>query len=368
MPSRMRAQTSNQAALVIRHAQNDVRTACVEFDEPQISGYELLARSGYDIQIDVQGLGSLICSIGDTGCPPNDCLCQCKGGGDCIYWSYWHRLDNSWQYSQGGANVYMVDPGTIEGWSWGPGAVNQAYPPPQISFDEVCQAEPTNTPTSSPTATNTRPALVITPQVVNTQESSVAVTATATSPSVSGTNTPVPEPTATNTAVLSPTAQTPNQTAAATATVQPVTLPQETPLPTAAATEEAPQIAAAAVQELDDSPLATATPVVVQTETMTPAPVAIVQRAKSEPAAITPQDEIQAISEPVVEPTAALQVIGEGIVPAPGFDAAETDITIGESRELVNADVLPYLSFLVIVAGLGGLLALVSLRRRKRQA
>jgi hypothetical protein len=146
VPPGMRAQSSNQAALVIRHGQNDVRTACVKFDEPQISGYELLQRSGLDLQIGVQGLGSLVCSVGGTGCPASDCLCHCKGGGECIYWSYWHRLDDSWQYSQGGSSVYMVTHGAVEGWSWGPGAVNQAVPPPNINFDEVCQTASPNSP------------------------------------------------------------------------------------------------------------------------------------------------------------------------------------------------------------------------------
>ncbi|NCF64658.1 MAG: hypothetical protein GWP61_01710 [Chloroflexi bacterium] len=159
MPPVMRAQPDNQAALVIRYTDDDVRTFCVEFDEPQISGYELLQRSSVKLEVGVQGLGTLVCRVDEIGCPANDCLCQCKGGGDCVYWSYWHRLGENWEYSQGGASAYVVEPGAIEGWSWGPGAVNQASPPPDITFDEVCRVPGASPPASAPADSKAESAL-----------------------------------------------------------------------------------------------------------------------------------------------------------------------------------------------------------------
>ena len=152
IPGPMNAQAPNRAALVIRYSDNDVKTACVSFDEPQISGLDLLSKSGLDLTIGVQSGGALVCKIEEIGCSASDCWCQCKGGEDCIYWSYWHKVADNWTYSQGGAAVYMLEDGAVDGWSWGPGAVNEAIPPPDISFDEVCSAGATRTPTSSSTA------------------------------------------------------------------------------------------------------------------------------------------------------------------------------------------------------------------------
>ncbi len=143
-PNNMRAQISNRAALVIRYGDQHIETACIEFEEPQISGFDLVQRSGLNIEIEAQGLGALVCTINDVGCPSSDCLCQCRGGGECIYWSYWHQLQDGWQYSQSGATAYFVKPGSVEGWSWGPGAESQALPPPVISFEDVCDSQDSN--------------------------------------------------------------------------------------------------------------------------------------------------------------------------------------------------------------------------------
>ena len=362
MPPKMRAQTGNQAALIIRHGENDVQTACVDFDEPQISGYDLLQRSGLDLQIGVQGLGSLICSIDGTGCPANDCLCQCKGGGDCIYWSYWHRSAGTWQYSQGGASVYMVDPGVVEGWSWGPGAVNQAVPPPEISFDAICQTAPTNTPTSSPTATNTQPAIVVSLPSTATRAPSRA--ATATQLPNTATSTPAASPTAA--AVVSPTATPHAAQQAPTATDTAVLLQETTLPPTAPPAEQQPQIAAETALEITDTPEAVASAAAGPAETAAPVLAAGVQRAKPDARDPLPEQIAQSSDLPTVEPTAPLAVIGAGVVPTAGAEIRESDRAGQESGGLTTADYLPYLFFLIIVAGLGGLLLFVSVRRKQR--
>ena len=363
MPPGMRAQSGNQAALVVRHGQDDVRTACIDFDEPQISGYELLQRSGFDLQIGVQGLGSLICSIGDTGCPASDCLCQCKGGGECVYWSYWHRLDDSWQYSQGGASVYRVEPGAVDGWSWGPGAVNQALPPPDISFEEVCQAEATDTPAPSPTATNTQPPIVITPPAAVTHGSTLAATATV--PRAAETRSPTVESTATQVVIFTP-APLPRQSEEAATPVENLISPQETAVPAIAmVTEQSSQIAPEGRQEMTDTPVAIPTSTVVDAAAKTPGPVAVVQRAKPGAAETNLGQDAQMLAEPEAEPTAPLTLIGEGVVPTVGAELGEPDIKDQVSRNLVGSDSLPYLAFLIIVAGLGGLLWFVSFRRKQ---
>ena len=141
LPLPLTAQTENRAAIVVRLDDDRVETACVAFSEPQITGYDLLARSGLQPVVEVQGMGALVCSIADKGCPANDCLCQCRGGGDCVYWSYWHLREEGWEYSSGGSSVYPIRHGMVDGWSWGPGAVSKAVSPPEISFAEICGAD-----------------------------------------------------------------------------------------------------------------------------------------------------------------------------------------------------------------------------------
>jgi hypothetical protein len=138
----------------VRLDDETVETRCVTFTEEQISGMEVLNRSGLAADVEYGSVGGAVCQIEDTGCPVGDCFCQCKGS-DCIYWSYWHLQENNWQYSSIGAAVYQVQDGTIEGWSWGPGAVTQAIEPPHISFEEVCSARNENEPRLSPTEETT---------------------------------------------------------------------------------------------------------------------------------------------------------------------------------------------------------------------
>lgn len=150
IPSHLWAQTTNQAALVVRHGEGQVETRCVSFTEPQISGYDLLVRAGFSVDVDASGIGAAVCAINGTGCPANNCFCQCSGS-DCQYWSYWHQLNGSWDYSLVGASIYPVAHGAVEGWSWGPGSVTQAIAPPLLSFEQICTAAVENTPTPTDT-------------------------------------------------------------------------------------------------------------------------------------------------------------------------------------------------------------------------
>ena len=195
----------------------------MEFSEPEITGLDLLLRSDLNVAIEVQGLGALVCSIDGTGCGADDCWCQCKGGGDCIYWSYWLRDSGSWQYAQIGSVMTKVKSGSIQGWSWGPGAVNAAIAPPPLTFADVCESEQeggpqvtpgaaivvtipptavpataavtqTAAPTSTPPPTATRPPTAVSPTVTAAAQTIVTVTA---APGPSATSSPLqPSPTA----------------------------------------------------------------------------------------------------------------------------------------------------------------------------
>ncbi len=132
------AQGSNRAAVVVRFDGERQESRCVAFEEPEISGLELLRRSGLNLELDAASMGSLLCGIEGTGCPSNDCLCQCKGGDSCVYWSYWRQLDEGWIYAQVGATSTKISDGDVDGWSWGPGTIANAIEPASIPFDDVC--------------------------------------------------------------------------------------------------------------------------------------------------------------------------------------------------------------------------------------
>jgi hypothetical protein len=138
---KVEAQESRQrAGLVVLLEDGRVETRCVAFTEPSLSGYELLLRSGLEVGINVAPIGAMVCTIEETGCPTADCLCQCRGGGSCVYWSYWRLEADGWQYSRAGASSSRVRDGVVEGWVWGPGSVSSASPPPLYTFEQICQA------------------------------------------------------------------------------------------------------------------------------------------------------------------------------------------------------------------------------------
>ncbi len=138
----------HHAGLVVRFADGHVKTRCVAFSEPSITGEELLARSEFRAIINPTGaLGGAVCSIDGQGCsyPSQDCFCKCVGL-QCEYWAYYHWADAGsaagpgWQYSQNGASTYQVTDLALEGWSWGPGNFSSGTEPPKIAFAGVCPA------------------------------------------------------------------------------------------------------------------------------------------------------------------------------------------------------------------------------------
>lgn len=170
------AADDNRVAVVIDYGNDQVATRCVSFSEESITGFEALQRTGLAVETDFQTGGAAVCLINDTGCPANDCFCSCRGGGDCIYWSYWHLTNGTWNYSAAGSGLYQVTDGSIEGWVWGLGSITQAQPPPVISFTDVCAAAPVDTPTVTATPSNTATRIFLS----TAQPTSAAPAATAT--------------------------------------------------------------------------------------------------------------------------------------------------------------------------------------------
>ncbi len=207
------AQSSHRAGLVVRFGDGRVITRCVTFTQDEISGLELLGRSGLSVMTQSSGIGAAICKIENQGCAADNCFCECKGD-RCLYWSYWRLGQNGWVYAPAGAGITRVRPGDIDGWSWG------ADPPPTLpSLEEICQPSVRPSPTATATATATptpTPSPTPTWTAAPTHQPAISATATATA-AATATATATAAATATATATAAATA-TATATAAATAT------------------------------------------------------------------------------------------------------------------------------------------------------
>lgn len=178
-------EAENRAGLLIQHGDGTVFSACVAFNEPSISGLELLRRAGVSLSLDSSsGLGSIVCAVDGEGCsyPDESCFCQCQGA-SCTYWQYWHLVDGEWQYSGIGAADWKVTGGGVDGWVWGQGDPSGGQKPPATSFGEICAPEPSVPPPATPTQAQERgpgstPAAAVA-QTASTQPTKTAMPASA---------------------------------------------------------------------------------------------------------------------------------------------------------------------------------------------
>ena len=116
------------AALVVQFGEGVVHQECIAFEGKEITGTELLKLSSLETAIAVDSsMGSLVCGLDSIGCGIDDCFCAMPK-----YWSYWHQTDGVWAYAESGGDVYMVQNGAVEGWSWIEAAM------PEVTFDSIC--------------------------------------------------------------------------------------------------------------------------------------------------------------------------------------------------------------------------------------
>lgn len=128
------AKEQNRAGVVVRLSNDEVRKMCVFFEEPSITGFELLQRARLSTEIDESPLGAAVCKIEGSGCGKGDCFCRYP-----TFWGYWARDAGrkSWRFSDVGSRERKVVDGSLDGWSWGR---DGKPPPPKVAFDDVCPA------------------------------------------------------------------------------------------------------------------------------------------------------------------------------------------------------------------------------------
>lgn len=147
----------HRAGLLVQYADGSAEKRCVEFEEPEITGYELLRRSGLPLVIAPGSFGAAVCKIGPEGCnyPSQSCFCQCEDmNATCVYWISFVQAGGEWKYATLGASSTKVKDGDMQAWVWAAGKAEGAtVTPPATTFDDVCAAtQPTKPAVDTPVA------------------------------------------------------------------------------------------------------------------------------------------------------------------------------------------------------------------------
>ena len=134
---------AHRAAVWVSFGDGARQVACVAFDEPSLTGFELLERAGLDIAAKDFGpaLGQALCRLsgvaGAAGCdyPNESCFCSDSGG----TWVLFQESSGtgSWTRSETGASQSVVKGGSGLALLWG----TEDVAPPACSAAEICSGE-----------------------------------------------------------------------------------------------------------------------------------------------------------------------------------------------------------------------------------
>ena len=127
----------NVAGLIVDYGDGRISYVWIPFEEDELSGVELLKRSGLDlVTVGFGGMGDAVCQIDDTGCPVDDCrkrLCQTSDPAS-PFWRYSRQTaPGEWSFAATGASGARVHDGDIDAWSWTGGDAHL----PAITMDEL---------------------------------------------------------------------------------------------------------------------------------------------------------------------------------------------------------------------------------------
>lgn len=141
----------SRAGVVVKHGDGHVSSACVSFSEPEISGLDLLERSGLIYVAQESAMGAAICKLDGEGCdyPGSSCFCKCQGA-DCVYWAYQQLRGGAWAYAQTSPSRTRVHDGDVDGWAWGSGSVQNGAQPPLLAFGDICPVDDASATAASP--------------------------------------------------------------------------------------------------------------------------------------------------------------------------------------------------------------------------
>lgn len=121
------------AGLVVVHGDGSMTWAVVAFDGAEISGTDLLARSGIDyLSVPFGALGEGVCQIEREGCEVTECRrTVCQTGRTAPYWQYLEQsVAGVWRPAPLGASGSRVADGEVLAWAW-------AAEPPELPAVDV---------------------------------------------------------------------------------------------------------------------------------------------------------------------------------------------------------------------------------------
>lgn len=138
-PASVLAADFNAAGLVVDYGDGRISYAWVPFEEDELSGIDLLQRSGLDlVTVGFGGMGEGVCQIDDTGCPVGECrkrLCQTSDPGSPFWRLSQQTAPGEWTFANAGASASRVHSGEIQAWSWTGSDVTL----PAISMDDLAE-------------------------------------------------------------------------------------------------------------------------------------------------------------------------------------------------------------------------------------
>jgi hypothetical protein len=125
----------DSAALVVDTGGRATRY-CVAMDEARLSGIELIELAAHQYGLDYRlGYGgAAVCRLDHVGIEGGECFTDSDA-----FWGYWRGTGGGWSWSSTGAASTVVEPGDVEGWSWGTGRDGSTHPaPPATSYASAC--------------------------------------------------------------------------------------------------------------------------------------------------------------------------------------------------------------------------------------
>lgn len=134
------AATENSAALVVDTG-GSATAYCVELPSGSTDGIDLikLAAKQYGLSYNLGYGGQAVCALNGAGVTDSgDCFAQMPD-----YWGYWiGNGSGGWNWASVGAGSISVDPGDVQGWSWGSGKDGSSHPaPPNTDYGDVCKVK-----------------------------------------------------------------------------------------------------------------------------------------------------------------------------------------------------------------------------------
>jgi hypothetical protein len=125
----------DSAALVVDTGGRTTRY-CVAMDEARLDGIELIEQAAQQYGLDYRlGYGgAAVCRLDHVGIEGGECFTDSDE-----FWGYWRGTGGGWSWSSTGAASTVVEPGDVEGWSWGTGRDGSTHPaPPATSYSSAC--------------------------------------------------------------------------------------------------------------------------------------------------------------------------------------------------------------------------------------